>query len=234
MIVQKILVALYPAKCAFCGRLLEESEKEICPQCVDDAKLAPSFLWNVQKKTRGSSADELSETALDEMTAVFFYSGSVKQAIQRMKFRNCPEVAKVLAGFQYERMLEVYREPFDFVVAVPMYPKKERVRGYNQSALLASHLANWLKIPFADQALKKKKNHTPLHELSAKERKEAISGSFVLGKDAPTLYGKRILLVDDVYTTGATMEECGKTLRGAGVKNISGIVIAITDFNKLS
>lgn len=232
--IDKALSLIFPKRCAFCGILLVDLQVEICSVCVESAKLLPKNRCLQCGKTLPHCGCIQAESSLQGVAGAFGYTGSIKNAIHRFKFRNCPEIAPVLSGFQYEQIVMIWENSFDFVASIPMYWKKERYRGYNQSELLASCLAEWMALPFADQALKKKKNHQPLHELSAVERKKEIAATFSLGKDINALQGKRVLLVDDVYTTGATMEECAKVLEEAGVGAISGIVVAATKLGMIS
>lgn len=232
---KEILSLFFPDRCAFCGELLGKNEFEICHFCKKGVHKISGETCIHCGRGVGRCACANEEQALSRSVAVFYYEGSIKEAIQRLKFQNCPETAKILAKFQLEKVLDIYADKnFDLVVSVPMHSKKERLRGYNQSELLASFLSTWLQIPFANKALKKVKNHIPLHQLSARERRKEIENTFASGKDEKELIEKKILLVDDVYTTGATMEECAKALRLIGAKEVSGIVIAATNLNKVS
>lgn len=228
-----ILSLFFPPACAFCGTLMEEGEHEICFACrkevvLIEGEVCPYCNRDILACQCGKGKE------LDRLIAVFLYQGSVQRGIQRFKFQNCPEVAPILGKFLYEKSQVSYPGSFDFVVTVPMYPKKERKRGYNQANLLAEYLADQYRIPFADQALKKTKNHKPLHELTAKERQVQIKDTFSPGKDMTEMKESHVLLVDDVYTTGATLKECAHLLRKNGVGKVSGIVVAATEFHAIS
>ena len=118
------------------------------------------------------------------------------------------------------------------LIPVPLDKKKLRARGYNQSEELAKELSKVLKIPVISNFLIKTKYTKPQMELSKQEREKNILNAFSTNKksggvsDTPPLPGKKVFLVDDVYTTGSTMEECAKVLKNAGIKNIWGIAIA--------
>ncbi len=111
------------------------------------------------------------------------------------------------------------------LIPVPMDMKKMKNRGYNQSAELAKELSKTLKIPVILGNLVKIRQTLPQMELSAKDRQENLKGAFFV-KNAPEIKNKKIFLVDDVYTTGATMEECATVLRTAGTKQVWGIVLS--------
>jgi ComF family protein len=114
----------------------------------------------------------------------------------------------------------------DYVlVPVPLEKRKLKWRGFNQAEEVGKEIAKFLKIQLVNNVLKKIKETPPQVELSDRERKENIKGVF-LCKNSEQIKGKKILLVDDVYTTGSTLEECAKVLKKAGAKEVIGIVIA--------
>lgn len=111
------------------------------------------------------------------------------------------------------------------LVPVPLDSKKIKIRGYNQSEELAKELSKVLQIPVVSENLVKIKSTKSQMELKKQEREKNLENAFAI-KNAAELAGKKIFLVDDVYTTGSTMEECAKVLRDAGIKQVWGIVIA--------
>ena len=113
----------------------------------------------------------------------------------------------------------------DVLVPIPLARKKLKNRGYNQAEEIAKKLGKELKIPVIIDCLIKIRENLPQMELSKEERQENIKGVFEI-KNKEKIQGKKILLVDDVYTTGATMEECAKVLKQAGAREIWGVVVA--------
>jgi ComF family protein len=113
----------------------------------------------------------------------------------------------------------------DFLVSVPLTKKKLKRRGFNQSEEIAREISNYLNIPLITNCLIKTRETFPQVELSEKERAENPKGAYIV-KDKEKIRGKRVLLIDDVYTTGSTMEECSRILREAGTKEVWGVVIA--------
>jgi ComF family protein len=111
------------------------------------------------------------------------------------------------------------------LIPIPMEIKKLKKRGYNQSEELAKELGHLINVPTTSQVLIKVKKTLPQMQLSAKERSENLKNAFLV-KNHQEIQGKKIWLVDDVYTTGSTMEECAKTLKQAGAKQVWGIAIA--------
>lgn len=112
------------------------------------------------------------------------------------------------------------------VVPVPLHEKRLRLRGYNQSELLARELARYFGWPVAVEALRRIRETQAMHSLSAKERAENLAGAIRAGAGAKALAGKRILLVDDIITSGATLRCCAAALREAGCLDIYGAAVA--------
>jgi ComF family protein len=138
------------------------------------------------------------------------------------------ELKKELAFLIISHFLLLDKKP-DFsnfvLVPVPLSKKKLKWRGFNQAEEIAKELANFLKIPLISDCLIKTKETKDQVELSEKERKENVKGAFYI-KNKEKIAGKNVLLVDDVFTTGATMEEAAKVLKEAGSEKIVGVVVA--------
>lgn len=136
------------------------------------------------------------------------------------KFRNKPWLAEALAA----QLLPVLPEDFDLLVPVPLHPNRFRERGYNQSALLAKALAEQSGIPW--QPCLQRVRDTP-HQtgLNRSQRLENLEGAFALHKKA-NIAGKRIVIVDDVFTTGTTLRQCAKVLHQHGASQILGVTLA--------
>jgi len=153
----------------------------------------------------------------------------VKKLIQNFKYPPLiKELKKELALIIISHLLLLDKKPdfSDFVlVPIPLSKKKLRWRGYNQAEEIARELANFLKIPLISDCLVKIKETKDQVELSEKERRENVKGAFFV-KNREEIFGRNILLVDDVFTTGATMEEAARVLKEAGAEKIVGIVIA--------
>ena len=143
-------------------------------------------------------------------------------------------LAPTLAGILIEHFIKTGKNTDQVwensvLIPVPLHPKKLAERGYNQSEELAKELSRVLKVPVLTDVLIKTKDTKSQIGLSGKEREENLIGAFSLTKsveryDLPTL--SRVFLVDDVYTTGSTMQECARVLRQSGAKSIWGITIA--------
>ena len=123
---------------------------------------------------------------------------------------------------QIDELLE-----FDLVTAVPMHPKKQRKRGYNQAELLAKVVAKGLGISYNNRVLKREYYKNPMNKLGAEQRHKNIVGAYGKGKCKPSvLKGKRVLLIDDVYTTGSTADECSRLLKEQGADKVYVLTLA--------
>ena len=153
----------------------------------------------------------------------------VKKLINQFKYEPyIKELAGPLSSLIIAHLLNLEKFPDfrDFVlVPVPLYKKKLKHRGFNQAEELAKELAKFLKIPIIFDALLKIKNTPAQVELKKEQRQENIKGAFLCQKPK-IIQGRKILLVDDIYTTGATMQECKKCLKEAGADVVLGICVA--------
>jgi len=153
----------------------------------------------------------------------------VKKLIQNFKYPPLiKELKKELALLIVSHFLLLDKKPdfSDFVlVPVPLSKRKLKWRGFNQAEEIAKELSEFLKIPLISDCLAKEKETKDQVEISEKERLENVKGAFLV-KNKEKIFGKNILLVDDVFTTGATMEEVARVLKEAGAKKIVGVVVA--------
>ena len=153
----------------------------------------------------------------------------VKKLIQRFKYQ--PFIKKLaetltLLIITHLRLLDNKPNFFNFIlIPIPLNEKRLRWRGFNQAEEISKELSKFLKIPLIKNCLKRTKNIPAQVDLSEEERKENVKGVFFC-QNKKEVFGKKILLVDDVYTTGATMDECAKELLEAGAKEVVGVVVA--------
>jgi ComF family protein len=153
------------------------------------------------------------------------YEGALRSLIHLYKYSGMKPLARTLSAY-LERALSV-DEPIDAVVPVPLYWRRKWARGFNQSELLARHLARSRKLPVID-ALRRKKATAAQAGLSSAGRRRNVAGAFLARRGAD-VNGKRILLIDDVMTTGATASACAAALKRAGAKSVSLLTVARVD-----
>lgn len=158
----------------------------------------------------------------------FVKSGKVQHLLHALKYKNQPEIGVQLGRvYGADLVLDEYKDQFDIIVPVPLHPSKRRKRGYNQSEEFGKGLSEVLEIPCTEKFLKRVKATTTQTKKSKLNRWENVSEVFEV-EQKEELKGKRILLVDDVVTTGATLEACGQKLLEAGCSDVSIACIAAT------
>ena len=212
-----LLDLLFPPKCALCGRLLDR-ETDLCRDCRKETEEFPA---SAPKK---HPDQKTGPQFLDSFTAVWYYKGKVRDGILGLKFRYRVDYALPLGRSVAMKVLREQGTGFDAVTWAPVSALRRLRRGYDQSQLLARAVGKELGIPV--RRLLKKQRHTPAQSrLTTEERRANVLGAYrFAGKQS--VAGKRILLIDDVFTTGATAEECARVLLTAGAKSVSCAAVA--------
>ena len=208
-----ILDWLYPPKCMYCGRILKDEDKAMmtCGECYRSLELACNIRY------------------LPDCICLspFYYRGSVKSAIQKYKFHNLPLYSKGFAVPMAEAILKSRHYDFDIITWVPLSGKRLKSRGYDQARLLADELSRELLIDCMPLLHKLLHNKSQTSTSAEAQRRENVKGAYgiINTQDAA---GKRILLVDDVCTTGSTLSECVGVLLEHGAQSITCLTIAQT------
>ncbi len=199
---------LYPphVACAFCGVEAQLNERDLCPACFAALKLAPN---------------PPCPRELDGFFAGAVYQGTARTAIWRYKYNGCAYLAAPLAAFL--TLPENWHG--DALVPVPLWHKKERQRGYNQSALLARELSGRALCPVEQSWLHRIRDTGTQTNLDHDARTKNVKNAF---QAAVAVRGKRIVLIDDVATTGATLNACARALRAAGAKAVFALTVFVT------
>jgi ComF family protein len=157
-----------------------------------------------------------------------YYTAELSAIIQGMKFRGRRNLAGLLAPLLADAFYESWgREEFDFVAPVPLHTKRKRERGYNQSELLARCLARQIAVPFKHNMLVRVRSTLPQVGLSDSQRQANVKGAFRCA-DPSHISKRRVLLIDDVMTTGATAASAARTLLEGGALRISVLTVART------
>lgn len=164
--------------------------------------------------------------AFDRARSAVRYRDAARELLQRFKYSAAVHLVSDL-GLLLEACVSVhYRdEPIDAVAWVPLYPARERSRTYNQSALLAGDLARRLHLPMAYRCIERRRDTGTQTTLSARERANNVRGAFAV-RHPEWVAGRRFLLVDDVMTTGATVNECARALKAAGAMTVFVVTVA--------
>ncbi|MDD3797263.1 MAG: ComF family protein, partial [Lachnospiraceae bacterium] len=190
---RKKLPYIREPRCMSCGKVLKREEQEYCQSC------------------------EKGLHSFDQGISTFLYEKKLRHSIHRMKFQNRREYL----DFYAEEMVRESRRYLlawkpDVLIPIPMYRRKEKARGYNQSRLLAEKIGRLTGIEVDCKSVIRCRETLPQKELTAQERKKNLKGAFQI--TAPEQIKKRILLIDDIYTTGATVDAVSSLLKkhGAG------------------
>ncbi len=200
----------FPPRCLLCGAHIAPGEA-LCEAC---GKALPERPRERRFRLTGDRGEEF------VVRAPFVYEGGCRKNIHSMKFQG----KKALAG-PFGRVMAGAAEglgPFDGVTWVPMSPAGRKSRGYDQSQLLAKSVAKALGLPLLP-LLRKERDTAVQHDLPRQERLENVKKAYGA---SPGSQGKRVLLVDDIVTTGATMTECALALYRAGAEEVAGLCIA--------
>lgn len=164
-----------------------------------------------------------------EHSYFFKYENLIRSEILALKFQEKPYVYKTIAYF-LKNMKKSFEnlEMYDIMIVVPISRQRHKERGYNQSYLIAKEIAKIIKIPITCKVLYKTKNTAPQSSLNKKQREENAKGAYNISHNIDKIKNKRILLLDDIYTTGNTVNECAKVLIKNGIKreNIGVLTIA--------
>ena len=196
---------LFPDKCILCGRVLERGETDLCRTCRVEAPECP-----VRKQKR---------SFLDSWVAIWYYKGYIRSSILRYKFHRARHYAHGYGRLLAMKLRREYPEGFDLLTWVPISPFRKFVRGYDQVELLAKAVGRELDMAPV-RSLRKIRHNRPQAGISgAAERRANVLGVY-RAVDAGLVRDKRILLLDDVITTGATAGECARVLLTAGAREV--------------
>ncbi len=203
---------LYPPKCVFCRRLLRKEETEVCRHCRTQLQEIEHSLQRGQFFERCHS--------------VYYYENSVAEALRRFKFYGRREYASCFARLMAMRILREGVE-FDLITWAPVSKKRLRKRGYDQSLLLAQEMAKELGVPCV-RTLRKLRDNPPQstrHDFAARHANVLNAYEAI---EPQNFYGRRVLVIDDVITSGATLSECCRILKTAGAGSLVCATFAAT------
>jgi ComF family protein len=198
--------------CAACQREMPRVMPPVCARCGD-----PLPDHGMCARCRSSPL------RIDGIRSVYCFDGAAREAIHRLKYDGLAALAIPLGA----ALADAWREQpcaADVVVPVPLHRRRQAERGFNQSALLAREFARRLALPLDETALSRQRATRPQVDLGAEERKENVRGAFVATGRA--LSGKSVLLIDDVCTTGATLEACAVAMYAGGARRVCALTLA--------
>ena len=223
-----------PPQCPCCERFSEEGRQGFCSNCLSQIRwIEPPFcsicgipFISREVETHPCGACVTHRKYFTIARALGAFEGSLQEAIHRWKYEGKTYLTPFFADWMAEG-LNRHWEPgsLDLLIPVPLHTRRLRERGFNQALLLVRELSRRTGIPYRKSILQKKKSTIPQVNLSGVEREKELRGTFhVIGKEE--LSGLSVLLIDDVYTTGATVNECSKVLLRGGAKKVDVLTLA--------
>lgn len=240
-----VVSVFFPAGCRICDALLTSAGPvPICEGCLASFAAPPekkceicgqTLAWMTVREgePRVCHACQQKAYAFERARSYGIYDGTLVRAILLLKW----ERVEPLGAWFAERMAELVRSEgetlaADIVVPVPLHRDRERQRGYNQAALISKPLARKLRLPHKAVLLMRTRPRPDKQVLSFEERWESVRGAFAT-RSGSQVDNKRVLLVDDVMTTGATLDACARALLESGAKSVLGLTIARAARNTL-
>lgn len=198
-----------PPLCPLCGQP-QRQDQQLCSQCAHTL----------------SKGDR--QPPIDGIRSVAYLEGTLREAIYALKYDYIRELAEplgdTLAGYYSHTPL-----PADTIIPVPLHWRRQRERGYNQSALLAQRLGSAAQLPVRSDLLQRHRYTTSQTRLNAQQRSQNVQGAFSCVKQhgaVKAIAGKKVLLIDDVATTGATLRACAQALKDQGARSVWALTVA--------
>lgn len=235
--IESFLELLYPEKntCFICD-IYDESigDKYICSSCEGSIKkLVPPLCTKCSKPIDYNMSVLLCPDCINDIKyfesskSPFLYDGLIKNSIYSFKYYNKPYYYKLFGKLLIDYMININYINFDYIISVPLHSTKMKKRGYNQSELVAKYISSNLNIPYLN-ALKRVKRTIKQSQKSKEDRRKNLKNAFSINntKNINKIKNSSVLIVDDVYTTGSTTNECSKTLINFGVNKVNVITIA--------
>lgn len=225
---------LYPPRCPVCNHVRLPWEEVCCPACRKTLKAVGEDTCyfcgrQVAEQEEYCSRCQKKRPVYERGFSVFLYEGTLRESLMGFKFRG----REWNGRFYAEEILRCHKKELaafgaEAVVPVPVHRRKMRKRGYNQAEIIARYIAKELRLPCRSRLLVRKRYTTPQKELGETERLQNLLDAFAVS-DAPRekkrMTPKSVILVDDILTTGSTLEVCGRILKRAGVERIAAVTV---------
>lgn len=213
---EQVLNLIYPSVCGICGNI---NAKALCTKCERELK-------KQQDVNIVNQGEEIEEKYFDELIYAFKYEGQIRKLILDYKFKDKSYIYLTFVSFllKNEKIFENIKK-YDKITPVPISKKRLKTRGYNQSLLIAKEIAKQTNLELVNNCIIKTKNIIEQSKLNKEDREQNIKGVYKL-ENKQLIENKKILLVDDIYTTGSTVNECSKILRQGNPNKIGILVLA--------
>lgn len=222
-----LLDFVYPPRCLFCGELLR-SAKEMCATCQKSIFWIDSPACPFCGKREQECECYLKLPIWNGCVAVAYYGDTIKKGVASFKFYRRKSNGMAMGRLMAQKIKENFQEAaFDCIIPVPMSKSRFQKRGYNQAELLAHEISKRIEVKMQSKILQRGQDRLQQSRLSRQERLKNLKGAFQISRPQE-IKGKTILLVDDVTTTGATLEECTRILKREGAQRVYCAVFALS------
>ena len=219
----KINIAPNFLLCHYCLKSIRIIKDPTCPCCGFPFPSDNILLYNQNYRCGLCRKDE---PILNKTISIFYYEIKLREAIHKFKYHKNLSLGKVLAELMISNIPgKMSFSKFDCIIPVPLHKKKLKERGFNQSLILSKKIGQYFNLPVVYDNLKRIRYTEAQTNLSHAKRKKNVKNAFSL-RNPNNLKNKDILLIDDIYTTGSTINECAKTLKKAGVNKIFALTLA--------
>ncbi len=206
-----IVQIIFPNICQLCNAPLPAGRHYICDLCYNGLETFQAEYYPIL-------IERMEDIKFDEIIIAFQFTEIFKKIIHLLKYGGYQDIATLFA----RSLLPLIRSDYDFITSVPLHPQKERERGFNQSTLIAKQLAKYLEIPF-NESLTRVRYTKSQTKLNRERRKQNMRNAFRLSS---SVEGKKLLIVDDVITTGATLNSCAGVLRDGKCERVDIIALS--------
>ena len=222
----------FPRRCPVCFDIVKPYGELICPGCAGKLSPVKGPACNKCGKSVGSESEEYCldcgrhERSFEYNLAVFHYNDCASRSMAGVKYKNKREFLDFYgeaAWLRFERQLR--RAAPEVIVPVPVHPSRKRARGFNQAEVLAEKLAAHMAVPVCRGGLVRVKRTAPQKELDPAQRLKNLRQAFAPGKLPAGV--STVLLTDDIYTTGSTLEACARTLKAMGVQKVYTLTLFV-------
>ncbi len=235
--IEKLLELVYPNRCVICDEVLPYGfDRGVCPKClpVSEALCLLGSLCIKCGKHHPSTSGELCydcsrlERKFESGRGVWLYTGQVKDSIHRFKYRGKPDLAVSFAKEAAAYYKATAGWEIDAIVPVPLHPGRLKERGFDHCRLMAAELGELLELPVIQDALLRDKETSPQHGLNNTERRSNLKEAIIINRHKREQVAEsNILVVDDIFTSGATVDACARALQKAGADKVYFLVLAI-------
>ena len=213
---EEILDLFFPRKCVFCNDKI--NERYTCRKCLN---IIEYYRERIEIPV---------DAYYDKLICAIKYNGKLRNQMLKFKFYFAKYYAKGFAEILYKKMVK-YDVSADLIIPVPISRTRYRERGYNQSELIVKYLSKITKINYNKDILIKEKNNVRQSKLTENQRKENVKNAYSI-KNAEAIIEKNIILVDDICTTGSTINECSKILKKFGANRIIVLAVMYSNLRK--